>query len=176
VKFTAQVESGLDQVEVGDREWTALLKDFYGEFKRTLDEAETQMERVERPVVEIGEDCPDCGSPLVIKTGRFGEFISCSNYPECKYSRQLQKKTGVMCPRCGADIVERRSKRGRVFYGCGTFPTCNYALWDRPIPEPCPQCGGLMAVAGRGAPVTRCTECKYEVPALVSTPEAVSAG
>ena len=102
VKFTAQVESGLDQVEDGEQEWTDLLKSFYGEFKRTLDQAEQDMERVERPVVEIGEACPECGSPLVIKTGRFGEFISCSNYPACTYSRQLQKKTGVMCPRCGA--------------------------------------------------------------------------
>lgn len=176
VKFTAQVETGLDQVEEGDRAWTELLRDFYGEFKRTLDQAENEMERVERPVIEIGEACPECGRPLVIKTGRFGEFVSCSNYPECKYSRQLQKKIGVACPRCGNDLVERRSKRGRVFYGCGTFPACDFALWDRPVPEPCPQCGGLMAASTRGAPVTRCTECKYEVPYQATTREAVPVG
>jgi DNA topoisomerase I len=162
VKFTAQVESELDQVEDGQREWTALLHQFYDEFKGTLKQAESQMERVERPVVEIGEACPECGSPLVIKQGRFGEFISCSNYPTCKYSRQLQKKIGVTCPRCGGDIVERRSKRGRVFYGCGTFPACDYALWDRPVPEPCPDCGGLVALTTRGKPVLRCTECQHE--------------
>ena len=102
------------------------------------------------------------GSPLVIKTGRFGEFISCSNYPACTYSRQLQKKIGVTCPRCGGDIVERRSKRGRIFYGCGTYPACDYAVWDKPVPEPCQQCGGLVVLTTRGKPVLRCTECGQE--------------
>jgi DNA topoisomerase-1 len=162
VKFTAQVESGLDEVEEGEQEWTELLRTFYGEFKRTLDRAETDMERVERPVVEIGELCPEDGSPLVIKHGRFGEFISCSNYPSCTYSRQLQKKIGVACPRCGSDLVERKSKRGRVFYGCGTYPTCDFALWDQPIPEPCPQCRGLLVLTTRGKRVVRCTQCTYE--------------
>jgi len=161
VKFTAQVESELDHVEEGDREWTELLHDFYADFKKSLGQAEQEMERVERPVVEIGEACPDCGSPLVIKHGRFGEFVSCSNYPECKYSRQLQTKIGVACPRCGNDLVERRTKRGRVFYGCGTYPTCDFALWDRPVPEPCPRCGGLVALATRGKPILRCTECGH---------------
>ena len=164
VKFTAQVESGLDQVEDGDREWTALLHDFYQDFKRTLDQAESEMERVERPVIEIGEACPECGRPLVIKHGRFGEFVSCSNYPACKYSRQLQKKIGVTCPRCGGDLVERRSRRGRIFYGCGTYPACDYALWDRPLPQPCPYCGGLVAQSSRGKPVVKCTACEREVP------------
>lgn len=162
VSFTAQVESGLDRVEDGEREWTELLADFYGKFKTTLDKAENDMERVERPVVEIGESCPECGKPLVIKTGRFGEFISCSNYPECKYSRQLQHKIGVACPRCGNDLVERKSKRGKIFYGCGTFPACDFASWDRPIPERCPQCGGLLATSTRGKPRVHCLVCSYE--------------
>jgi DNA topoisomerase-1 len=162
VKFTAQVESGLDQIEDGERDWTELLSDFYGEFRSALQQAEKDMERVERPVVEIGEACPECGSPLVIKQGRFGEFISCSNYPACSYSRQYQKKIGVACPRCGNDLVERRSKRGRIFYGCGTYPQCDFALWDRPVAEPCPVCGGLMAVTSRGKPITRCTQCSHE--------------
>lgn len=177
VKFTAQVESGLDQIEDGERDWTELLKDFYGEFKRTLDQAENAMERVERPVIEIGEACPECGQPLVIKHGRFGEFVSCSTYPSCKYSRQLQTKIGVTCPRCGGDIVERRSRRGKVFYGCGTFPACDYALWDKPVAEPaCPECGGLMALSSRGKPVLRCTECKHEIPQDTKARELVPAG
>jgi DNA topoisomerase-1 len=175
VSFTAQVESELDEVEEGDREWTELLDEFYRQFKQTLDKAEGAMERVERPVVEIGESCPQCGKPLVIKTGRFGEFISCSDYPECKYSRQLQKKIGVACPRCGNDLVERKSKRGRIFYGCGTFPQCDYALWDRPIAERCPQCGGMLAVAGRGKPRTFCTVCTYERAAPEPAKELVPA-
>lgn len=162
VTFTAQVESGLDSVEEGERAWTDLLGDFYRPFKLALDAAETAMEKVERPVIEIGEPCPDCGRPLVIKSGRFGEFISCSNYPECKYSRQLQKKIGVACPRCGNELVERKSRKGRIFYGCGTFPTCDYALWDRPLAEPCPECGSLLAESSRGKPRVHCTECTYE--------------
>jgi DNA topoisomerase I len=175
VKFTAQVESELDHVEEGDREWTDLLAAFYAEFKQTLDKAENAMERVERPVVEIGEACPECGKPLVIKSGRFGDFISCSSYPECKYSRQLQTKIGVACPRCGNDLVERRSRRGRVFYGCGTFPKCNYALWDRPMAEPCPKCGSLMASAVRGKPREYCTVCAFERQPATAAKELVPA-
>jgi DNA topoisomerase-1 len=175
VSFTAQVESELDSVEDGDLGWTDLLDEFYRQFKQTLDKAEGEMEKVERPVVEIGEACPECGRPLVIKTGRFGEFISCSSYPECKYSRPLQKKIGVACPRCGSDLVERRSKRGKIFYGCGTFPACNYALWDRPLPEPCPQCGSLMAQATRGKPRQYCTECGFERPFVEAAKELVPA-
>jgi len=174
IKFTAQVETDLDQVEEGVRDWTELLKAFYDPFKSTLSEAEKQMERVERPVVEIGEACPECGEPLVIKTGRFGEFISCSNYPECTYSRQIQNKIGVICPRCGNDLVERRSRRGKVFYGCGTYPKCDYALWDKPLPDPCPQCNGLMTVASRGKPIIRCTECGHEAGELQPAREPVA--
>jgi DNA topoisomerase-1 len=175
VKFTAQVESELDHVEEGERDWTDLLSEFYGEFKQTLDKAENAMERVERPVVEIGEACPECARPLVIKSGRFGDFISCSTYPDCKYSRQLQTKIGVACPRCGSDLVERRSRRGRVFYGCGTFPKCNYALWDRPMSEPCPKCGSLMATAVRGKPREYCTVCAFERQPEAAAKELVTA-
>jgi DNA topoisomerase-1 len=175
VLFTAQVESGLDQVEEGEQEWTELLHSFYGDFKSTLSQAEQEMERVERPVVEIGEACPLDGSPLVIKTGRYGEFISCSNYPECTYSRQLQKKVGVACPRCGNDIVERKSKRGKIFYGCGAYPACDYALWDKPVPEPCPQCNGLVVLTSRGKPVLRCKECGHEQSPNEAPRELVSA-
>ena len=176
VKFTAEVESELDQVEEGDLGWTDLLSGFYGDFKRSLSEAEKAMEKVERPVVEIGEACPECGSPLVVKHGRFGEFISCSGYPACTYSRPLQKKVGVACPRCGGDIVERKSRRGKVFYGCGTFPACNFALWDKPVPEPCAECGGVVASATRGKPRLYCTECGHETPLTTGARELVHAG
>jgi DNA topoisomerase I len=164
VKFTAQVENGLDEVEDGEVEWTQLLKNFYGPFKSTLDNAEKQMERVERPVIELDEDCPDCGHRLVIKTGRFGEFISCSNYPTCTYSRQIQTKIGVLCPRCGSDLIERKSRKGRVFFGCSSYPKCDFASWDRPIPEPCPQDGQLLVETTRGKKLVRCTVCTYERP------------
>ncbi|MGI8827517.1 MAG: type I DNA topoisomerase [Chloroflexota bacterium] len=176
VQFTAGVETELDHVEDGERGWAELLSSFYGDFKRALSLAEKEMERVERPIVEIGEPCPECGQPLVIKQGRFGEFVSCSNYPECKYSRQMQTKIGVACPRCGNDLVERRTKRGRIFYGCGTYPACDYALWDRPVPEPCPHCGGLVTRASRGKPILRCTECGQEVAELQPTREPAAVG
>ncbi|MGH2447568.1 MAG: DNA topoisomerase, partial [Chloroflexota bacterium] len=163
VRFTAQVETELDQVEEGGREWTELLQGFYDDFKQVLKEAENEMERVERPVLEIGEPCPECGQPLVIKHGRFGEFISCSTYPTCKYSRPIQKKIGVACPRCGNDLVERRSKRGRVFYGCGTYPACDFAVWDRPVSQACPHCGGLVVQTGKGKQIQRCTVCQQEI-------------
>ncbi len=100
---------------------------------------------------EIDEICPECGRNLVIRTGRFGRFISCSGFPECRYRRSFVNKTGALCPLCGGDLVERKTKqKGRLFYGCSNYPTCNFAIWERPVPDPCPHCGGLMVVARAG--------------------------
>lgn len=105
------------------------------------------MNRVQKPVEEIEELCPECGHNLIIRTGRFGRFVSCSNFPECRYSRSFLTKTGALCPQCGGDLVERKTKqKKRIFYGCSNYPTCNFALWERPVPDLCPNCGGLMVV------------------------------
>ncbi len=109
------------------------------------------MDRVQKPVEEIDERCPECGRHLVIRTGRFGRFISCSGFPECRYGRSFVTKTGALCPQCGGDLVERKTRqKRRIFYGCNNYPTCNFAIWERPVPDPCPNCGGLMVVARVG--------------------------
>ena len=145
--FTADMERKLDDVEDGKRSWIEFLSSFYGDFKVTMDKAEAEMDRVQKPLEEIDEICPDCGRNLVIRTGRFGRFISCSGFPECKYRRSVVNKTGAMCPICNGDLVERKTRqKKRVFYGCGNYPTCNFAIWERPVADLCPNCGGLMVV------------------------------
>jgi DNA topoisomerase-1 len=145
--FTAEMERKLDDVEEGRQSWTEFLHSFYGDFKVSMDKAEAEMNRVQKPVEEMDEVCPECGRNLVIRTGRFGRFISCSGFPECRYRRSFMNKTGALCPQCGGDLVERKTKqKKRVFYGCSNYPTCNFAIWERPVPEPCPNCGGLMVV------------------------------
>src|SRR5579859_391863 len=145
--FTADMERKLDEVEEGRRSWTEFLSNFYGDFKVSMKKAEAEMDRVQKPLEEIDEQCPDCGRNLVIRTSRFGRFISCSGFPECRYRRSLVNKTGALCPLCHGDLVERKTKqKKRIFYGCSNYPTCNFAVWERPVPEPCPNCGGLMVV------------------------------
>jgi DNA topoisomerase-1 len=149
--FTAGMERELDDVEEGRRSWTEFLHSFYGDFKETMKKAEAEMNRVQKPLEELEEICPDCGRTLVIRTGRFGRFISCSGFPECSYRRSVVNKTGAFCPLCHGDLVERKTRqKKRVFYGCGNYPTCNFAIWDKPVPEPCPKCGGLMVVTRPG--------------------------
>jgi DNA topoisomerase-1 len=145
--FTAEMERKLDDVEEGRISWTDFLHGFYGDFKTSMEKAEAEMNRVQKPVEEIDELCPDCGRNLIIRTGRFGRFVSCSGFPECRYSRSFLTKTGAFCPQCGGDLVERKTKtKKRLFYGCSNYPTCNFAIWERPVPELCPNCGGLMVV------------------------------
>ncbi|HEU5367432.1 MAG TPA: type I DNA topoisomerase, partial [Ktedonobacterales bacterium] len=159
VGFTVGMEQKLDSIEEGQQEWTEFPRRFYDEFKQTLDRAETEMPKVQKPVEEIDERCPECGRPLVIRSGRFGPFISCSGFPECAFKKKLVDKTGALCPQCGGDLVVRKTKkRGKVFYGCVNYPTCNFATWDRPVAEPCPNCGGLVTIA-QGKQVAVCTAC-----------------
>jgi DNA topoisomerase-1 len=159
VGFTVDMEQKLDSIEEGHQEWTAFLRRFYDDFKQTLDKAEADMPKVQKPVEEIDELCPDCGRPLVIRSGRFGPFISCSGFPECAFKKKIIDKTGALCPQCGGDLVVRKTKkRGKVFYGCANYPTCNFAIWDRPLSTPCPNCGGLLTVA-QGKQVAVCTAC-----------------
>ena len=166
--FTAEMERKLDDVEEGRQSWTEFLHGFYGDFKVSMEKAEAEMDRVQKPVEEIDERCPECGRNLVIRTGRFGRFISCSGFPECRYRRSFVNKTGALCPQCGGDLVERKTKqKKRIFYGCNNYPTCNFAIWERPVPDPCPHCGGLMVIPRAGQdPV-----CYTEVVALQRTAE-----
>jgi DNA topoisomerase-1 len=159
VGFTVGMEQKLDAIEEGQQEWTDFLRRFYDEFRLTLDRAEADMPKMQKPVEEIDELCPDCGRPLVIRSGRFGPFISCSGFPECAFKKKIIDKTGALCPNCGGDLVVRKTKkRGKVFYGCMNYPACNFAIWDRPVATPCPNCGGLVTVA-QGKQVGVCTAC-----------------
>ncbi|HVN68113.1 MAG TPA: type I DNA topoisomerase [Candidatus Binatia bacterium] len=139
--FTAQMEGDLDKVAEGHENWVGLLRRFYSPFATELEAAEAKLPRLEIRDEPTDEICPTCGRPMVIKNGRFGKFISCSGYPECKTTKPIVKETGALCPKCGGPIVERRSKKGRVFYGCGTYPKCDFISWDAVIPERCPVCG-----------------------------------
>ncbi|HCI81470.1 MAG TPA: type I DNA topoisomerase, partial [Ktedonobacter sp.] len=149
--FTADMERQLDDVEEGRRSWTEFLHNFYGDFKTSLEKAEAEMNRVQKPVEETDETCPECGHNLVIRTGRFGRFLSCSTFPECNYRRSIVNKTGALCPLCGGDLVERKTKqKKRIFYGCSNYPKCNFAVWEQPVADLCPNCGGLMVIPKPG--------------------------
>src|SRR5437588_6460017 len=149
--FTAEMERKLDDVDEGRQSWIEFRRSVYGDFKVTMEKAEAEMNRVQKPVETIDEFCPECGRNLVIRTGRFGRFISCSGFPECRYRRSVVNKTGALCPICQGDLVERKTKqKKRIFYGCNNYPTCNFAIWEKPVPELCPDCGGLMIVTRAG--------------------------
>ncbi|MBQ7196852.1 MAG: type I DNA topoisomerase [Synergistaceae bacterium] len=159
--FTAQMEKELDDVEEAKRKWLDVVGEFWKEFSQTVDEAQGAP-KVALPAPEpIGEACPDCGHDLVKKRGRFGEFIACSNYPECKYTRPILSTIGVKCPKCGeGEIVQRKSKKGgKTFYGCSRFPDCDYVSWNRPAGEKCPDCGADLY--RRGSTIY-CANCKYK--------------
>jgi len=123
-----------------------VVGDFYEPLDKDLQSAAQLMQKVKIADKETGEACPKCGKPIVIKTGRFGKFLACSGFPECKYTTSFQVKTGARCPECGADIVEKQNKKRRTFYGCSKYPECRFATNYKPLPLPCPECGGLMAV------------------------------
>ncbi|MBI3941480.1 MAG: type I DNA topoisomerase [Chloroflexi bacterium] len=149
LSFTAGMEEDLDLIAEGEKAWVPVLKEFYGPFSEELKRAEATMEKVTIQDEPLGEPCPACGEPLVIKTGRFGKFIGCRNFPTCRYARPILNKIGVTCPDCGGDLIEKRTRRGRVFYGCSNYPTCEFSSWKRPLPQPCPHCGGLLVQGGK---------------------------
>jgi DNA topoisomerase-1 len=157
--FTAQLEEELDEIAQGEKRWVPVIKDFYMPFEETLNQAAEKIERVKiaKPTEEI---CPDCGRPMVLKTGRFGKFLSCSGYPDCKKTMSFVVKTGVSCPQCGKELIERTTKKRRVFYGCSGYPQCKFAVNRKPVPQPCPQCGKLLIIYRDGW--VKCTACEYK--------------
>ena len=164
VGFTARVEDELDDIANGERGWTPVLTEFYGPFDQAIEKAMKEAERVPRDQIdeETDEVCEKCERPMVIKSGRFGRFLSCSGFPECRNSRPLLARVGVECPDCGGDLVERRQKGkgGRRFYGCSSYPACSFAVNQRPLPQPCPECGKLLLASGRTN--ARCTACDFK--------------
>ncbi len=159
VEYTRDMEEELDDIALGKLVWNEVLAGFYKLFEPRVKNAFDSMEKKEP--VETGEACPECGHPLVIRKGRYGEFVACSNYPECKYIKKDEQevKSIVSCPKCDGNIVEKKTRKGKTFYGCDNYPNCKYALWDLPTGEVCPECGNLL-VEKKG--VVKCSECDYK--------------
>ena len=145
-KFTAQMEENLDEVEHGQEEWVELLDEFYSDFDKTLKKAKEEMEGVKLQLKEDQTDiiCDKCGRQMVVKVGRYGKFIACPGYPECKNVLKFVEKTGVKCPKCNGDVIVKHTKKKRVFYGCSNYPECDFVSWNEPVDERCPQCGGIL--------------------------------
>jgi len=206
MNFTATIELDFDKIAEGKMKWVPVIKEFYEPFHKHL---KTKDKEVEKKQEKLGKNCPDCGGDLVVKFGRFGKFIACSNYPQCKYTektaeekkvdeensgeiceicgapmvvkrgkfgsflgcsnypectgiKKIEKKTGIKCPKCNeGEIVERKSKRGRLFFGCNAYPKCNFALWNKPTGDKCPKCNSLMVFAAKGKVNCSNKECKY---------------
>ena len=165
-KFTAQMEEKLDEVEHGQEEWVELLDEFYSDFDKTLKKAKEEMEGVKLQLKEDQTDiiCDKCGRQMVVKVGRYGKFIACPGYPECKNVLKFVEKTGVKCPKCNGDVIVKHTKKKRVFYGCSNYPECDFVSWDEPIQEKCPKCGKtLLKKKGKKPKIYCVTEgCGYE--------------
>ncbi len=174
-KFTAQMEGDLDRVAEDGADWVALLRTFYDKFSLELSAAEEKLPKFEQRDEPTDDICPTCGKPMVIKTGRFGKFISCSGYPECKTTRPILKDTGAKCPKDGGIVVERKSRKGRTFFGCANYPKCDFVSWDRVVPEPCPVCGDYVVVKAKRGGEARfeChTDKTHDTSTLTGAPQA----
>ena len=156
--FTAGMEESLDQVASGKGAWREVLRDFYKEFGPQVKKAQAEMPVQKAELEKVGRVCPNCGHDLVIRWGRFGKFISCSNFPECRYTEAFLEKIGVACPKDGGEIVQRKTRKGRIFFGCANYPACDFTSWKRPVATPCPKCGGLLVVANRRE--LQCMDCE----------------
>lgn len=160
IEFTARMEDELDEIAQENRDWVGVVRDFYIPFEHSLQNASQLMEKVKLADELTEEVCPQCGKPIVVKLGRYGKFLACSGYPECKYTKSFQVKTGVSCPECGSELVEKVSKRKRTFYGCSNYPNCQFATNSRPLPQPCPRCGKLLTLYRQKW--SKCTKCNYK--------------
>lgn len=164
VDFTVNMETLLDKIADGDIAWKKVVSDFYNSFKQDVARAESEMEKIEIKDEPAGEDCEKCGSPMVIKMGRYGKFMACSNFPDCRNTKAIVKPIGVTCPKCKkGDVVERKSKKNRVFYGCSGYPECDFVTWDKPVGRDCPKCDHYLVESkkGRTSQVV-CSNCDYK--------------
>ncbi|ETT85844.1 type I DNA topoisomerase [Viridibacillus sp. FSL R5-0477] len=164
IEFTAKMEHDLDSIEEGNTKWVSIIDEFYQDFEKHVQHAEVAMEKVEIKDEPAGEDCEHCGSPMVFKLGRYGKFMACSNFPDCRNTKAIVKAIGVTCPTCKeGEIVERKSKTKRIFYGCNRYPDCEFVSWDKPINRPCPKCSELLVEKKlkKGVQI-QCTKCDYK--------------
>lgn len=158
VKYTADMETDLDEVADGHKVWNQVLASFYELFEPRVKDAFAEMEK--KAPEETGENCPECGSPLVIRKGRYGEFTACSNYPTCKYIKKEPKeiKEIMKCPKCDGMVIEKKTRKGKVFYGCNHYPSCDFASWDQPVEGTCPKCGSYLVEKNKQV---KCASCDY---------------
>ncbi|QDP40165.1 type I DNA topoisomerase [Radiobacillus deserti] len=164
VDFTVKMEGDLDSIEEGQTEWIRIIDQFYNGFDKRLEKAEKEMEKIEIKDEPAGIDCEECGHEMVYKMGRYGKFLACSNFPDCRNTKPILKEIGVKCPNCkDGNIVERKTKKRRTFYGCDNYPECEFISWDKPISRPCPKCDSLLVEkkAKKGTQI-QCTECDYK--------------
>lgn len=164
IEFTAQMEKDLDLIEEGQIEWIKLIDRFYSGFEKHVKHADEEMEKIEIKDEPTGEDCEKCGSPMVYKLGRYGKFMACSNFPDCRNTKAIVKEIGVPCPKCQkGQLLERKSKTKRIFYGCDQFPECDFVSWDKPINRPCPKCEEMLVEKKlkKGVQI-QCVSCDYK--------------
>ncbi|MGB4869787.1 MAG: type I DNA topoisomerase [Candidatus Promineifilaceae bacterium] len=170
VDFTARLEDELDEIAEG-KAWVPVIAGFYGRFEKNLEKADKAIPKIELKKEQefVGRECPDCGQPLVYREGRYGRFIGCSNFPSCRFTEQILVKLGIPCPRDGGDLIEKRTRKGRVFFGCANYPECDWTSWKRPLSQPCRVCGGLLVQLNNET--AECTQCATQQP-IVQEPVA----
>jgi DNA topoisomerase I len=156
--FTARMEEDLDKISTGEAEWVKVMAEFYGPFAKKVEKAQEDMPVIKSGPEPIGRTCPDCGRELVIRYVRYGKFISCSGFPECRYTEPWLEKIGVTCPQDGGDLVRRKTRKGRTFFGCHNYPECDFTSWKQPIEQPCPNCQGLLVIANKRE--VQCIKCE----------------
>jgi DNA topoisomerase-1 len=160
--FTARMEEDLDRIAAGEQPWVNTIREFYTPFAVQVSDADTRIPARSNELEPVGRECPECGKPLVIRYGRYGKFIACSGFPDCRHTEAWLEKIGVTCPKDGGDIVERKTRKGRLFYGCANYPNCDFTSWKRPLPVPCPACGGMLVIADKHN--AQCLNCNERFP------------
>jgi DNA topoisomerase-1 len=158
IGFTVKMEEDLDRIAAGEQKWVETIRTFYGPFEQQVQHAEETMPQSNMGPEPIGRKCPECDGELVVRWGRFGKFISCANFPNCRHTEAWLEKIGVQCPKDGGDLVERKTRKGRTFYGCGNYPNCDFTSWKQPLPTPCPECGGLLVIMNKSQ--AQCLQCQ----------------
>jgi len=156
--FTAHMERDLDKIAAGDERWVKVIREFYEPFNAQVQRAQTEMPTQKAELEKIGRACPECGHDLVIRWGRYGKFVSCSNFPACRHTEAFLEKIGVTCPKDAGEIVIRKTRKGRLFYGCANYPNCDFTSWKRPLPNACPKCGGMLVEANKRE--AQCLNCQ----------------
>lgn len=175
LNFTAQVENDLDRIAAGNKDWVKVLDEFYTPFNQALEQASVNIQKI-KIEKETDIKCPECGRPMVIKRSRYGEFLACTGYPDCKKTMRIQTKTGIPCPKCGevdgGELVERKNRQRRKFYGCSNYPHCDFVTNLKPLSQPCPQCGKLLVQSRKNS--IKCISCKYTAASIPQEIEGIS--